>query len=147
MDRFHPVATARLTRVIAFSAAHRYWRPEWSTERNAQAFGACANEHGHGHNYRCRVTLSGPVSDETGMLMDLGALDDLLEREVRARFDHQHINHAVPEFAFGNRIPTAEALAVYIWERLVSRLPDGVRLHTVRVEEDADLYAEYDGDR
>jgi 6-pyruvoyltetrahydropterin/6-carboxytetrahydropterin synthase len=140
------VPTARLTRAVRFSAAHRYWRPEWSPERNAEAFGACANEHGHGHNYRCAVTLAGRVADATGMVMSLDALDALLDREVRARFDHRHINHDVPEFAPGRQIPTAEALAVHIWHRLAPQLPDGVRLETVRVEEEADLYAEYHGE-
>lgn len=140
------VPTARLTRVVRFSAAHRYWRPEWSPERNVEVFGACANEHGHGHNYRCHVTLAGAVAAATGMLMDLNTLDALLDREVRRRFDHRHINHDIPEFAPGGQIPTAEALAVYIWNRLAPELPDGVRLETVRVEEEPDLYAEYHGE-
>lgn len=131
--------------MVAFSASHRYWRPDWSAERNVEVFGACANEHGHGHNYRCHVTVEGPVDEETGMLMDLAALDALLDEEVHARFDHQHINHAVPEFAYGKRIPTAEALAVYVWEQLVPRLPRGVTLATVRIEEAPDLHAEYHG--
>ena len=137
---------ARLTRVVGFSAAHRYWRPEWSPERNAQVFGACANEHGHGHNYRCRVTLAGRVGEETGMVMSLDQLDALLDREVRRRFDHRHLNHDVPEFAPGGRIPTAESLAVYIWHRLAPHLPNGVRLVTVRVDEEPALYAEYHGE-
>lgn len=138
--------TARLTRAVRFSAAHRYWRPDWSAERNREAFGACAHEHGHGHNYRCLVTVAGAVDGETGMVMDLGALDALLAREVRERFDHRHINHAVPEFAFGRTIPTAEALAVYVWSRIVPALPEGVRLVTVRIEEEPDLHADYHGE-
>ncbi len=130
---------------MSFSAAHRYWRPEWPAERNVRSFGACANEPGHGHNYRCHVTLAGPVPRESGMVMDLAALDDLLNEVVRRPFDHQHLNHAVPAFAFGKQIPTAEALAVYVYEQLAPRLPDGVRLERVRIEEDPSLYAEYDG--
>lgn len=140
------MAHARLTRVVAFSAAHRYFRPEWSPERNAEVFGACAREHGHGHSYRCHVTVSGPVADDTGMVMALETLDRLLREEVRERLDHRHLNHDVPEFAFGRTIPTAEALAVYVWERVARRLPPEVRLHAVRIEEDHDLYAEYVGD-
>lgn len=140
------MATVRLTRVVDFSAAHRYFRPDWTAERNAQAFGRCAAEHGHGHNYRCAVTVAGPVSDETGMLVDLAFLDRLLEEEVRRPLDHRHLNHDVPEFAFGRQIPTAEALAMWVWRRVAPRLPAGVRLHTVRIEEDPHLYAEYVGD-
>jgi 6-pyruvoyltetrahydropterin/6-carboxytetrahydropterin synthase len=133
------MATARLTRTVGFSAAHRYHRPEWSAERNAAVFGACAREHGHGHNYRCAVTVAGAVSDETGMLVDLAQL-------VREPLDHRHLNHDVPEFAFGRQIPTAEALAVYVWRRVAARLPAGVRLEAVRIAEDDSLSAEYRGE-
>ncbi len=138
--------TARLTRIVPFSAAHRYYRPEWSDERNDEVFGPCAREHGHGHNYRCFVTVSGPVSDETGMLVDLTTLDGALDEEIRQPFDQRHLNHDVAEFAFGKRIPTAEALAIYVWNRLTPRLPTTVRLETVRIEEDHHLYAEYRGE-
>jgi len=80
------------------------------------------------------------------MLIDLDALDRILEEEIRSRFDHRHINYEVPEFAFGKRIPTAEAIAVYIWNRIAPRLPEPVRLYAVRIEEDPHLYAEYRGD-
>ncbi len=136
---------AHLTRVVAFSAAHRYYRPEWSPERNESVFGLCAREHGHGHSYRCRVTVSGPVDPQTGMLIDLAELDRILQEEVRDPLDHRHLNHDVPEFGYGRQIPTAEALAVYIWQRIAPRLPEPVRLERVRVEEDWDLFAEYRG--
>lgn len=80
------------------------------------------------------------------MLMDLAELDAILQEEVREPLDHRHLNHDVPEFAPGRQIPTAEALAVYLWRRVGSRLPDSVRLHCVRVQEDSDLYAEYHGE-
>jgi 6-pyruvoyltetrahydropterin/6-carboxytetrahydropterin synthase len=140
------MATARLTRIVDFSAAHRYFRPEWTAEQNAAAFGLCAREHGHGHNYRCAVTVSGPISNETGMLVDLALLDRVLEDTVRRPLDHRHLNHDVPEFAYGRLIPTAEVLAAWVWSRVAPRLPAGVRLHAVRIEEDPHLYAEYVGD-
>ncbi len=137
--------TASLTRAVTFNAAHRYFRPDWSAERNAEVFGFCAGEHGHGHTYQCRVTVTGEIDAETGMLVDLRALDRILEDEVTRRFDHRHLNHDVPEFAFGKRIPTAEQLALFVWQRVARRLPEDVRLHRVRVEEGPHLYAEYDG--
>lgn len=140
------MATAHLTRTVRFSAAHRYHRPEWPAERNAAVFGACAREHGHGHNYRCAVTVAGALSGETGMLVDLALLDRLLDEEVRQPLDHRHLNHDVPEFAFGRQIPTAEALAVYVWRRVAARLPREVRLESVRIAEDDDLSAEYCGE-
>jgi 6-pyruvoyltetrahydropterin/6-carboxytetrahydropterin synthase len=140
------MATARLTRVVRFSAAHRYYRPDWSAEENAAAFGLCAREHGHGHNYRCAVTVRGAVAADSAMVMELGRLDRLLADVVRTPLDHRHLNHDVPEFAFGRTVPTAEALAIWVWERLASRLPVGVALSCVRIEEDDDLSAEYFGE-
>lgn len=136
---------ASLTRTVRFSAAHRYYRPDWSEEKNRVAFGACANEPGHGHTYHCAVTIYGPVSAERGMVMDLAALDAILRAEIVEPLDHQHINHAIPEFAYGAQIPTAEMLAVYLWHRLSPRMPAGVELMRVRVEEDETLSAEYTG--
>lgn len=137
---------ANLTRVVRFSAAHRYFRPDWSPEENTHAFGRCAREHGHGHNYRCAVTVTGPLADDTGMVMDLAALDRMLVTEVHEPLDHRHLNLDVPEFAYGKVVPTAEALAVWVWRRLEPRLPQGVRLLAVRIEEDDDLYADYFGE-
>ncbi len=139
------MSTVRLTRVVAFSAAHRYHRPEWSAERNREVFGACANEHGHGHRYECAVTVAGTPHPETSMVMDLGAFDRVLQQEISDRLDHRHLNHDVPEFAFGKEVPTVEALAVHIWNRIAPHLPEGVRLEQVRVHEEPHLYAEYDG--
>ena len=137
--------TVRLTRVVIFSAAHRYYRPDWSPEKNAEVFGACANEHGHGHRYECHVTVAGTLDGETHMVMRLDELDHVLREEIHDRFDHKHINYDVPEFAFGGQVPTCEALAVYCWQRIAPRLPDGVQLERVRVQEEPGLFAEYDG--
>ena len=135
----------RLTRVVAFSAAHRYFRPDWSEARNREVFGPCAGEHGHGHNYECRVTVAGPLDPATGMVINLTDLDRVLDEEIRERFDHRFINHDVPEFGPGGLIPTGESLAVFIWERVHDRLPDHITLERVRVREDAHLFAEYEG--
>lgn len=137
---------ARLTRTVRFSAAHRYHRPDWTPEQNERAFGLCAREHGHGHNYRCAVTVRGNVAPDTGMLADLAQLDALLRAEVREPLDHRHLNHDVPEFAFGRTVPTAEAIAVWVWNRLAPKMPRGVHLDTVCIHEDDDLAAEYRGE-
>ena len=80
-----------LTRRVTFAAAHRYRIAEWSDERNAAVFGACARPNFHGHSYVCDVTVSGAIDPVTGFIVDLGVLDDVLQREVRARFDHANI--------------------------------------------------------
>ena len=135
-----------LTRVVAFAAAHRYFRPEWSPEKNASLFGKCANEHGHGHSYECHVTVSGSPDPKTSMVMNLAELDAVLRDEVVEPLDHRHLNHDVPDFAFGQQIPTAEAIAIYIWKRIAPRLPEGISLDCVRVQEDPNLFAEYRGE-
>lgn len=137
---------ASLTRRVTFAAAHRYHRPEWSDERNAEVFGACANPHFHGHGYECDVTVGGPIDETTGMVVDLGLLDDVLAREVRARFDHRNINIEVPEFAGGRLVPTGENLARVIFDRVQAALGGAAVVERVVVREDATLSAEYRGD-
>jgi 6-pyruvoyltetrahydropterin/6-carboxytetrahydropterin synthase len=140
------VKSAQLTRTVEFRAAHRYFRPDWSEQRNSETFGDCAAAPGHEHLYQCRVTVDGSVSPETGMVVDLRTLDRLIDEEVVQRFAGRDINRDVPEFGAGKTIPTGEALAIFVWERLASRLPENVRLRAVRVQEDPHLYAEYRGE-
>lgn len=132
-----------LTRRVTFSAAHRYRRPEWDDARNEAVFGACARPSYHGHNYACDVTVSGPVDSDTGMLVDLAALDRVLTAEVGDRFDHCNINLDVPEFAEGKLIPTGENLARFILRRVQDALGTTVRVIEVRVAEDSTLSASY----
>lgn len=140
------MSTVYLTRVVQFSAAHRYFRPEWSAERNAEVFGPCASPHGHGHTYQCHVTVKGTPDPVTGMVVDLALLDRALREEIVQRFDHRHLNLEVPEFAFGKTVPTGEALCLDIWRRVASRLPTGCALDAVRVQEEPALFAEYRGE-
>lgn len=133
-----------LTRSARFSAAHRYFRPEWSEEENRQRFGACANEHGHGHNYLLEVTVAGAPDVDTGFCVDLGALDSLISEGVTSILDHQHLNHAVLEFQPGGKVPTTENLAIWIWERLEGRLAPA-RLIRVRLREDDSLWVDVVG--
>ena len=132
-----------LTRRVAFAAAHRYRRPDWSDERNEQVFGRCARPSFHGHSYTCDVTVSGDVDPVTGMIVDLGLLDRVLADEVRQRFDHRNINLDVPEFADGRLIPTGEELARFIFGRVQSALGDAASVVSVTIAEDATLSATY----
>ncbi len=136
----------QLTRRVRFSAAHRYHRPDWSDERNRAVFGPCTNPHGHGHDYLLEVTVEGEVDDETGFSVDLGALDALLRAEVVEPLDHQHLNHVVPEFAPGGRIPTTENILLLVWARLHGRLPGDARLVRLRLHENRDFYVDYAGE-
>ncbi len=134
-----------LTRTVGFHATHRYFKPEWSAEANRERFGWTADEPGHAHDYRCAVTVSGPPDPATGMILDLPALDRLLQELVIAPLDGKHLNLDVPEFAYGRLLPTCEALAEYLFRRLAPRMPAGVALTRVRVSEDATLRADCDG--
>ncbi|HYK81768.1 MAG TPA: 6-carboxytetrahydropterin synthase [Gemmatimonadales bacterium] len=136
--------TSYLTRIVEFSATHRIRRADWTAARNAAAFGPAAAD--HGHRYQCRVTVKGPLIAEAGGVMTLGTLDALLNEEITSRLDGKSINEAVPQFGDGQRLATGEALAVYVWERLAPRLPRGVTLHAVRVQEGPHLYSEYFGE-
>ena len=136
---------AYLTRRVTFSAAHRYHRADWSEDRNLAVFGACANAHGHGHNYALETTVAGPIDPETGFAVDLGVLDRILREEIVAPLDHRHINHDVPAFGPGGLIPSTENLAAWAWPRIAARLPEGVRLHRLRLREDESLFVDYFG--
>lgn len=136
--------TCYLTRVVQFNAAHRYFRPEWSAERNVETFGAASRE--HGHTYRCAVTVRGAPDLVSGMVVDLALLDRVLDEEIVRRFDHRHINLDVAEFSYGDIVPTGEMLCLDVWKRVGARLPKGCALSLVRVEEEPSLFAEYRGE-
>ncbi len=139
------MAIAYLTRSVGFSAAHRYYRPEWSEERNRRVFGACANPHGHGHNYVLEATVRGEIDEETGFSVDLAALDAILAEEVVEPLDHRHLNHALEAAGAGALVPTTENLLAFLWPRIEGRLPEGAVLHRLRLREDDRLWADYFG--
>ncbi len=132
-----------LTRKCEFSASHYYHNPELSPEENRRLFGKCNNPHGHGHNYTLEVTVKGEVDAQSGFVVDLKNLKEILNREVLDAMDHRFLNQEVPEFA--TAIPTTENIAVAIWNRLCPKL-DLARLHRVRVYEAADLFVDFYGE-
>ena len=132
-----------LTRTVGFRAVHRLYRPDWSEDRNREAFGALSDPPGHAHDYRCAVTVAGPAAPPLAMVLDLGELDRILQDEVVAGLDGKHLNHDVP--ALAGTIPTCEALAIEVFRRLRDRLPEGVTLRQVRIMEDPTLYADCTG--
>ncbi|MEX2527771.1 MAG: 6-carboxytetrahydropterin synthase [Gemmatimonadota bacterium] len=134
----------QVTRRVHFSAAHRLFRPEWSEERNLQVFGACSNPLGHGHNYEVDVTVEGPVDPETGYVLDLKILKELLEERVLQDVDHRNLNEEVPWLAGKN--PTTENLVVAIWRRIAPALPPAIELVRIVLWETPRNYVEYRGD-
>jgi 6-pyruvoyltetrahydropterin/6-carboxytetrahydropterin synthase len=135
------VHAASLTRRVSFSATHRYWRPEWDDARNTEVFGSCATRAYHGHTYTCDVTVSGPLDETTGMVVDLGALDSVLRREVVDRFDQRCLNTDVAEFVDGGQVPTGENLARLVARSVQAALGARVAVSRVTVAEDATLSA------
>ena len=136
-----PVVKA--TRRVHFSAAHRLYRPDWSDEQNAQVFGDCSNPNWHGHNYEVDVTVEGPVDPETGFVMDLKRLKEVLEERVVGDLDHRNLNVEVPWLE--GIIPTTENLVVAVWDRLAGTLPEGVRLARIVLHETPRNSVEYTG--
>ncbi|MEE2771823.1 MAG: 6-carboxytetrahydropterin synthase [Bacteroidota bacterium] len=103
-----------------FNAAHRLFRKDWDDSRNFEVFGKCSNPHYHGHNYELIVSVTGEPDPETGFVMDLKILKDLIFEEIEEAFDHKNLNLEVPEFQ--NLIPTAENIAVVIWNKLRKKI-------------------------
>ena len=138
------MSRASLTRCVEFSAGHRYWRPQWTEEENRERFGECAGAPGHGHNYRVEVTVEGEVDPLTGMVVDLGELDTILEERVVEPMDHAFLND-LPDFEGEMLVPTTENLARAVWERLSGTLPAGCALVSVKAREERDLWSVYRG--
>ncbi|MGB3588979.1 MAG: 6-carboxytetrahydropterin synthase [Tunicatimonas sp.] len=103
-----------------FNAAHRLYNPEWSDEQNEQVFGKCSLPNYHGHNYDLIVKVSGYPDPQTGYVYDMKLLKDIIREEVTSRFDHKNLNLDTEEFRKVN--PTAENIAVVIWNLLRPRL-------------------------
>lgn len=130
------------TRRFEFSAAHRYWRDDWSAEENQRVFGKCTSPYGHGHNYTLDVTVAGQPDPITGMIMNMVDLKALVN-QVLDQFDHKHLNADTPYFTA--LIPTTENIVRVLWGLIAPRLPQGVALAKLRLYEMQDLWAEYDG--
>ena len=133
----------RVTRRLHFSAAHRLHREDWTEARNREVFGLCSNPNWHGHNYELDVTVEGPVDAETGYVLDLKTLRDLVEARVIADVDHRNLNVDVKWLADVN--PTTENLVVAIWRRLEGTMPANVRLVRLVLHETPRNAVEYEG--
>jgi len=105
-----------VSRRAHFNAAHRLYRPDWTEERNDAVFGKCNNPNFHGHNYELVASVTGEIDRETGFVMDMKELADLIKIHVEDAFDHKNLNLDVADFVRLN--PTAENIAVVIWNRL-----------------------------
>jgi 6-pyruvoyltetrahydropterin/6-carboxytetrahydropterin synthase len=99
-----------------FNAAHRLFNPNWGNEKNDEIFGKCNNTNFHGHNYELIVKIIGETNKETGYVIDMKALSNLIKEKVIKKFDHRNLNLDCPEFK--NLNPTAENIAIVIYDIL-----------------------------
>ncbi|MBM3178711.1 MAG: 6-carboxytetrahydropterin synthase [Bacteroidetes bacterium] len=136
----------RVSRKEHFNAAHKLSNPAWSKEKNLEIFGPCANENWHGHNYDLIVTVAGRPDPDTGFVVDLKRLSDLIRREVTDKVDHKNLNVDV-DFMHGV-MPSTENLAVEFWKILqpkISAISRFGKLHSIRLYETPLNYVEYFG--
>ncbi|WP_339838010.1 6-carboxytetrahydropterin synthase [uncultured Flavobacterium sp.] len=105
-----------VSRKAHFNAAHRLFRKDWSMEKNTAVFGKCNNPNFHGHNYELIVSVTGEIDQETGFVVDVKILSDLIKEHIENAFDHKNLNVDVSDFE--NLNPTAENIAVVIWNKL-----------------------------
>ncbi len=115
-----------------FNAAHKLHNPNWSNEKNAEVFGKCNNEYYHGHNYELIVKVTGEIDSETGYVVDMKYLADLIKDEIEERFDHKNLNLDTEEFKELN--PTAENISVVIYNILREKLDKNLDLHITLYE-------------
>ena len=132
----------RVCRRANFNSAHRLYRKDWSDEKNQEIFGKCNNKNYHGHNYTMEVWVSGKVNEETGYLIDLKIVKDLIKEEIIERFDHRNLNLDCIEFE--NLNPTAENIVMVSWNLLRSKLDKSFGL-SIKLWETENNIVEYDG--
>lgn len=121
-----------VSRKAHFNAAHRLYRKDWSMEQNNTIFGKCNNPNYHGHNYELIVSVTGEIDQETGFVMDVKILSDLIKEHIENELDHKNLNLDVQEFA--NINPTAENIAVLIWNKLRIHIDTNKELEVVLYE-------------
>jgi 6-pyruvoyltetrahydropterin/6-carboxytetrahydropterin synthase len=132
----------RVGRRETFNCAHRLNNPAWSDEKNKEVFGKCNNNNYHGHNYVLETWVDGAVDPETGYVLDAKILKDIIRKHVTEPFDHRNLNLDVPDFK--NLNPTAENIAVVIWNKLRAEIPNQFKL-SIRLYETENNIVEYDG--
>ncbi|TCK83001.1 6-pyruvoyl trahydropterin synthase family protein [Albibacterium bauzanense] len=133
-----------ITRRERFSAAHKLARNDWNEDQNLKVFGKCSNANWHGHNYELFVTVKGEVNSETGFLIDLRVLKEIIQEEAIDKLDHKNINLDV-DFMQG-KMASTEMIAIEIFKRLAPRIEnEGAQLHCIKLCETENNFVEYFG--
>lgn len=135
-----------LTRIERFNAAHKLWVSDWSEEKNLAIFGKCSNKNWHGHNYTLFVTVKGIPDKITGFVIDAKHLSSLIKKHAIDKLDHSNLNLDV-DFIPQTILPTTENVIVCIWNELVKIIKaNGATLHSLKLVETENIYAEYFGE-
>ena len=116
-----------IIRKAHFNVAHRLFKPEWTDEKNREVFGICSNPNFHGHNYELDVKITGELDPETGILMDLKTLKELIEQHVEIYFDHKNLNLDLIEFK--SKVPTTENICIVIYDILRKVISEQLDIH------------------
>jgi len=121
-----------VSRKAHFNAAHRLYRKDWSDKKNTAVFDKCSNPNFHGHNYELIASVTGEIDPETGYVIDIKVLKDIIKTEIEDAFDHKNLNIEVPEFK--NLNPTAENIVVVIYNKIKKQLASNLALEVTLYE-------------
>ncbi|HWY12054.1 MAG TPA: 6-carboxytetrahydropterin synthase [Bacteroidia bacterium] len=124
--------TTSVIRKVSFNSAHRLHNPKWDDKKNKEVFGLCNNPNYHGHNYELHLKVTGPIEEDTGFVIDLKVLNDILQLEIVERFDHRNINLDIPEFK--NLNSTAENIAKVIYDILKPKFNSKLKIQVTLYE-------------
>ena len=130
-----------LTKQYKFCAAHRYWNSNWSDEKNFQVFGEDVRI--HGHNYTLDITISGPINDESGFIINLFDLNKIVKHSVLDIMDHSQIELDIPWFK--SKQPSTENMVVFIWDQIAAKMPEPAKLFSIKLRETPTIFTEYYG--
>jgi 6-pyruvoyltetrahydropterin/6-carboxytetrahydropterin synthase len=136
--------TIYITRRETFNAAHKLWQEEWSEEKNWEVFGKCSNKNWHGHNFQLFVTVKGVPDENTGFVMNLKTLSQILKEKVIEPLDHKNLNLDVPFFK--GKMASTENLAIAIWDEIELEIAKfGGKLAKIKLVETENNYVNYYG--
>ena len=130
-----------ITKQYKFCAAHRYWNDRWTEAENFENFGD--DIYLHGHNYNLDITISGEINTDSGFIVNLQKLNNIVQENVISIMDHSQIEKDIDWFE--NRQPSTENMVVFIWERLVGKIPSPAKLHSIKLQETPTISTTYFG--
>ena len=130
-----------ITKQYKFCAAHRYWNEQWSEKENFEIFGD--DIYLHGHNYALDITISGEINEDSGFIVNLHTLNEIVKELVLSEIDHSQIEKDIDYFK--NRQPSTENMVVYIWEKLVNNIPSPAKLYSIKLQETPTISTIYFG--